>query len=219
MVPRGSQLPRLHTSLHVSTPDGWPAVGSIPGVEAGRIVFATAASSRHVQQPTGVDDSSTSTGGSSSDGKAASSASNAAPAGQHSAPSAAQGTDTGASSQPSWLSGPLRDVVLVTDGYSLSPLLAKIATDVVTGGRISEADPSRLEVSRSCLAAATVEGSDPWDGLSLLQSGAAYAKTDEEAQERKEALAKGARLVGGEVDEVAREATEREGPLRKFTFM
>ncbi|KAG2441185.1 hypothetical protein HXX76_004037 [Chlamydomonas incerta] len=151
--------------------------------------------------------------------QAAASSSKAAAAAHHGVPPSAPAADTGSASQQDWLSGPLGEVVLVMDGYSLSPVLAKIAADVVTGGRIVEADPSRLEVSRSCLAAAPAAGADFWGSLSLLQSGAAYAKTDEEAKERKEALAQGARMLGGDVDEVAMEAADREGPYRKFTFM
>ncbi|GIL61832.1 hypothetical protein Vafri_16249 [Volvox africanus] len=98
------------------------------------------------------------------------------------------------------------------DGYQLSPLLAKMAVDLLCGAaRLVEVDSERVNLDRPALAAhaQTEEGSfDPWDGLRWWQDGSGFQREAEaeavkgrgidvaEALERAEAVVRGAKMLG-----------------------
>lgn len=63
---------------------------------------------------------------------------------------------------------------LGVDGFQLSPLLGKMAADLLCGGSIAEVDPGFVLLSRPAMGvcvAKTLASIDPWDQLNVLQRG------------------------------------------------
>ncbi|KXZ47861.1 hypothetical protein GPECTOR_32g474 [Gonium pectorale] len=210
-------------ALHVGTPDGWPAVGWLPGTEPGRVLFvstASCATGARAAQGRGEQGAAAAAGakeGAGPSGRGAA-AGKGSGDGDEREPSRAVTADgdrraTGADAADPGAAaaapGPEEYLGHMYDGYQLSPLLAKMAADMMCGApRVAEADPERLDLGRSALVGmAQAEGLDSWEGLGRWQRGEALAEAltaaagegdGAEARERAEALARGGRMFGAD---------------------
>ncbi|KAG2490200.1 hypothetical protein HYH03_011327 [Edaphochlamys debaryana] len=230
-------------TLHAATPDGWPALGFLPGFESGRALFAAAASASYdppalpAPPPTTASSSATYSAPEPSRNPSAANAaaSNATRAGRNGG--SAGSTAAAASSTPG-ASGPGSEAEeeaplsvllggrrLVADGYQLGPLLAKMGADLLCGAsRVAETDHERVDLARPALRVEASQAGwarrlDPWGDLGRVQSGAAVREEvplDEGERERAEAIRAGARMFGVDAaaGDASDEAIEAEGQKR-----
>ncbi|PNH08568.1 hypothetical protein TSOC_004872, partial [Tetrabaena socialis] len=228
LLARGVGPPQLGCSarLHVATPDGWPAVGFVPGFEKGRVVFVSAASCAlpGPEADPGVVGTSPSSGGEQPGAPrgstqqdpraAAAAAADAARAAglararrgegdgraAERAAAAAEGTAAASAAASELLL--LGGQPLLHDGYALSPLLAKMAADMLCGASgAAEADLERVGLGRAAMGvAARGVDADTWEGLGWWQRGEAFRPADgvdpDEARDRAEAVARGGQMLG-----------------------
>ncbi|GLI65689.1 hypothetical protein VaNZ11_009296 [Volvox africanus] len=233
-------------ALHTATRDGWPVLGFLPGMEPGRFVFACTASccdgsgNGHTANVTtdaaampaaGMAAACLAAAGDGRRGRSVQSTpfesafrSDAGTRGvQHQQSGSQQNhgkeQEEGQLMVGGWL---LNGRPVLHDGYQLSPLLAKMAVDLLCGAaRLAEVDSERVSLDRPALGAhaRTEKGSfDPWDGLRWWQDGSGFQREAEaeaakgkgmdvaEALEWAEAVVRGAKMLGRDAAELEEDA-------------